>query len=384
MGKNTPQKIVSTADWGDQQLQALCIPFPEDLDPHFRHSSDLPDDFMPAYRRAAAFIDKLGDNRVAYLWQQALKIGFRAGRTDTIDTTADSSVSEDFALGREVGLKEGRTGGLRDGKQDGRKAGKIQGLKESELIGFEKGKLEGLGEGKRMGFVTGREFGEKQAIKLSKTVAPLRVLVDVGTDSPVYAESPPALPPCVPAAVVSTPTDALRITAVPSTMPSPPLSWTDFRIYAPGPPVHPLPASRKLSTPPTSTQLPLAATERPPSSAPFRWEDEPNSTPLTSATNAPRLPARDFSVLRSDTTSLTPFGTLQYRSRRTQRSSRAPRRSTTHAVFPRVHAPSTAAWPTTTAGFASRRLTSAYTLDWDRDPRLSELGHALRSMGWTR
>ncbi|KAJ7845721.1 hypothetical protein B0H14DRAFT_3682882 [Mycena olivaceomarginata] len=128
---------------------------------------------MSAYRRSVIFIAKLGDNRVAYLWQQAFTIGFRAGRADTMDMEGphDPTASEDFALGREAGLKEGRTGGLRDGKHDGRKAGKMQGLKEGEAVGFEKGKAEGLGEGKRLGFVAGRDFGEKRALKMSKTSA---------------------------------------------------------------------------------------------------------------------------------------------------------------------------------------------------------------------
>ena len=118
--------------------------------------------------------------------KHALEIGFRAGRGGAATSVRAREASEDYALGHDEGLKEGRTGGLRDGKQDGRKTGKVQGLKEGELIGFEKGKVEGLSEGKRLGFVAGRDFGEKQATKMSKDFAPERVLVSIGTDSPAF------------------------------------------------------------------------------------------------------------------------------------------------------------------------------------------------------
>ncbi|KAJ7861142.1 hypothetical protein B0H14DRAFT_3445662 [Mycena olivaceomarginata] len=278
MRKNTSQKAALTPDWGEQQLEALRIPFPDGVDPRFRHPSDELGDFMSAYRRSVIFIAKLGDNRVAYLWQQALTIGFRAGRADTMDAEGphDPTASEDFALGREAGLKEGRTGGLRDGKHDGRKAGKMQGLKEGEAVGFEKGKAEGLDEGKRLGFVAGRDFGEKQALKMSKTSASERVLVDVGTDSPVANLAPPPPPSSAPIHA-STQTDTPPATVTPSTTPSPPFTWAD-EPYAPNP---------TPSPPPTP---------------------------------------RDFSALCSDSTSFIPFSTLQYRAHR-QKSARPSRPS---------------------------------------------------------
>ncbi|KAJ7856935.1 hypothetical protein B0H14DRAFT_3640885 [Mycena olivaceomarginata] len=248
----------------------------------------------------------------------------------------DPTASEDFALGREAGLKEGRTGGLRDGKHDGRKAGKMQGLKEGEAVGFEKGKAEGLGEGKRLGFVAGRDFGEKQALKMSKTSASERVLVDVGTDSPVANLAPPPPPSSAPI-YASTQTHTPPATVTPSTMPSPPFTWAD-EPYAPNP---------TPSPPPTP---------------------------------------RDFSALCSDSTSFIPFSTLQYRAHR-QKSARPSRPSAFYSTSHRRYAASAApVYRPANASFVSKpfRIASASALDWDRDARLCNLNRVLRSMGWVR
>ncbi|KAJ7652973.1 hypothetical protein B0H17DRAFT_867704, partial [Mycena rosella] len=126
-------------------------------------------------------------------------------------------------------------------------------------------RAEGLSEGKRLGFVAGREFGEKQAAKMSNNSSS-RVLVDVGTDSPIAELSPPA-PLSSVRLVPSAQIVALPAISIPSTAPTPPLTWADesYHIYAPEPPEHPLP------------------------------------------------PSRDFSALRSNSSSSTPFSTLQYR-----------------------------------------------------------------------
>ncbi|KAJ7245857.1 hypothetical protein C8J57DRAFT_1361849 [Mycena rebaudengoi] len=334
---------------------ALRLPFPDGFDDLFRATSDSEDHHESAYVRACAYATQLGHTRVAWLWQQALEIGLRAGLGRYTEVARESTEFE-------LGLKEGRKAGLKDGKQDGRKAGKLQGLKEGEVVGFEKGKAEGLGEGKRLGFVAGREFGEKQAMKARQVAASARIFVDVGTDSPAAELSPPSPAPHAPVPAVHhpLPIDSPHIPAIP-TSPSPPLSWASLRIYAPGPTTHPLPTSRDV---PVRSTTPPAVTS--PSSAPFSWEDEANNIPLT---NAPCTSARDLSVLRSDTTSLTPFGTLQYRARRTQNPSQPRRR------FPSRPTPSRFARPFTT---------TTTTLDWDQDPRLSELSRVLRGMGWGR
>ncbi|KAJ7921004.1 hypothetical protein B0H13DRAFT_2318909 [Mycena leptocephala] len=260
MAKGKFQGTSGADDWSPI-LHALRLAFPEGVDALFRCESDADDDFMAAYERAVEFKVALGQTRVAYLWQQALKIGFRAGHGGAPENVRICEASEDYTLGREVGLKEGRTSGLRDGKQDGRKAGKIQGLKE------------------------GREFSEKQAAKLNKTPTPDRVLVDVGTDSPVVELSPcPSL--SSKSVHASTQTDTPPAPIISSTRPKPPLSWADpsYRIYSP---LNPTPC-------PTSPSAP----DR------FDWAAEAD------ATEPPPLPPRDFSALRSNTSSLTPFSTL--------------------------------------------------------------------------
>lgn len=340
MGKH--QGTTPANDWPAKQLPALLLPFPEGLNEFFRAETDTEDDFVAAFQRAVIFTAALGDTRVAFLWQQALKIGFRAGSGGTTGSVRAREASQDYTLGRESGLKEGRTGGLRDGKQDGRKTGKSQGLKEGEVIGFEKGKTEGLSEGKRLGFVAGREFGEKQAAKLSKTPAPDRVLVDVGTDSPTFAPATSPTPPDVVAAAALTQADPPIADEPSSPKITPLLGWENDSI--------------SLISPGLS----------------FRWADEAH--PVLRSPGLP-LPSRDFSALRSDAAPA-PFSTLQRRVHRKHKTTRAPPSATWQPTRFRRHPAST--WPT------PRSANSPRALDWDHDPRLSDLTQVLRSMGWRR
>ncbi|KAJ7038910.1 hypothetical protein C8F04DRAFT_1321531 [Mycena alexandri] len=337
------QGTTLASDWPEKQLRALRHPHPDGLDDFFHAASDPDDDFMAAFQRAVVFTVDLGETRVAHMWRQALKIGFRAGSGGATEGARNREASEDYAAGREAGLKEGRTAGLRDGKQDGRKAGKLQGLKEGEILGFEKGKLEGLSEGKRLGFVAGREFGEKQAAKLSKTPAPDRVLVDVGTDSPTFAPATSPTPPDVVAAAALTQADP-PIADEPSSSPkiTPLLGWENDSI--------------SLISPGLS----------------FRWADEAH--PVLRSPGLP-LPSRDFSALRSDAAPA-PFSTLQRRVHRKHKTTRAPPSATWQPTRFRRHPAST--WPT------PRSANSPRALDWDHDPRLSDLTQVLCSMGWRR
>ncbi|KAJ7836125.1 hypothetical protein B0H14DRAFT_3141846 [Mycena olivaceomarginata] len=232
---------------------------PAGLNNYFRHPLDAADDFMAAFERAVAFSAILGDDRVSNLWQRALEIGFLAGRGAT-ETAPQREEFDDYSFGHNEGVKEGRTSGLRDGKKEGRKAGKAQGLKEGEIVGFDKG----LSEGKRLGFVAGREFGEKQVAKLSKPLASERILVDVGTDTPLAELSLPSAPSTVTYASAFAQTDAQCDTILPV-----------------------------LSTTPS-----------------LIWADEPSDVHIPKRTTSPRLPPRDLSALHSDSTSSAPFATL--------------------------------------------------------------------------
>ncbi|KAJ7851720.1 hypothetical protein B0H13DRAFT_2284474 [Mycena leptocephala] len=266
---------------GDVAGIPMRLPFPDGCDEFLRSSSDGSTNHESAYERARAHAVILGNTRVAWLWRHALEIGLRTGLGRSIlQKSTDAFLlghESGFKEGREAGLKEGRTGGLRDGKQDGRKAGKIQGLKEGEAIGFTKGQEDGLKEGKRQGFVAGREFGEKQALKLSKTSAPERVFVDVGTDSPVAELVPPPPPSSAPIHVPLPPATP-HCTVTHSTPLRPPPNWSDLRLYAPNSTNSlPLPAS-------LSSEIPVAIPQSP--AVPFDWADDAKSLaiPLPLAT----------------------------------------------------------------------------------------------------
>ncbi|KAJ7211724.1 hypothetical protein GGX14DRAFT_564952 [Mycena pura] len=289
---------------------------PAGLDDYFWHPLDTAGDFMTAFQRAVSFPAILGDDRVSNLWQRALEIGFRAGQ-GVMETNPVRVEFDDYSFGRDEGVKEGRTSGLRNGKKEGRKAGNAQGLKEGEIIGFGKG----LSEGKRLGFVAGRDFGEKQAAKLSTFLAPERILIDAGTDSPLT--DLPCLPP--------TPSTTTYVSAT---------AQTDVQC---------------------DTILPGLITN-----PAFIWADEPSDVQIS---NSPRPPPRDLSALRSVSTSTAPFATLRYRAHRMQKSPRGTYRSPMHAP----------------AACRSVLRPSAHTgpsLDWEDDPRLFDLSRALRSLGW--
>ncbi|KAJ7844468.1 hypothetical protein B0H13DRAFT_2096463 [Mycena leptocephala] len=361
---------MDTTDLDTPALTAMRLPFPDGCDEFLRSSSDGSTDHESAYERARAHAVILGNTRVAWLWRHALEIGLRTGLGRSIlQKSTDAFLlghESGFKEGREAGLKEGRTGGLRDGKQDGRKAGKIQGLKEGEAIGFTKGQEDGLKEGKRQGFVAGREFGEKQALKLSKTSAPERVFVDVGTDSPVAELVPPPPPSSAPIHVPLPPATPHR-TVTHSTPLRPPPNWSDLRLYAPNSTNSlPLPAS-------LSSEIPVAIPQSP--AVPFDWADDAKSLAIP-------LPPRDLSVLRTPSTPLTPFGTLQHRAYRTKKSRRAYRAPTTPITTRRHPHGLGPGRPFSTTTPASHSVFSV--LDWDHDARLSGLSRALRSLGWVR
>jgi len=139
---------------------------------------------------------------------------------------------------------------------------------------------------------------------------------------------------------------------------------------------------------------------------PLNWADDVTSLPISSLpiSTLPiptppilsnRLAPRDLSVLRS--TKRNPFGSLQRRSKqfRAWVSSRfhqnIPSRSL-HSCYrpPPLHPPSLFPKPRVLPQasknepfvFLPSSLTSA--LDWDQDPRLSDLSRALKALGWIR
>jgi hypothetical protein len=121
----------------------------------------------------------------------------------------------------------------------------------------------------------------------------------------------------------------------------------------------------------------------------FSWPDEPSAISVLSAPNfhlapsvIPPLPIRNFSDLCSGAN---PWQSLRRRKRRDQRRSAQPftqpiRRWPTYTSKFHAHiAVHPATYPT--APYPPPANLPA-PLDWHSDPRLSELSHVLRSLGW--
>jgi hypothetical protein len=117
---------------------------------------------------------------------------------------------------------------------------------------------------------------------------------------------------------------------------------------------------------------------------PFNWADDAASLPILTS----RLPPRNLSVLRSS--SLTPFSSLQRRNKRAQTPfsrhsnnyipSPTPRQTFSHRHLPMPHISSI---PPRLAQVYPR-FSPTPALNWEADPRLSELSHALKALGWIR
>ncbi|KAJ7614482.1 hypothetical protein FB45DRAFT_1064731 [Roridomyces roridus] len=122
--------------------------------------------------------------------------------------------------------------------------------------------------------------------------------------------------------------------------------------------------------------------------APLDWAEDASMLPTTPLPQpSPSSAVRDFSCLRSEAPA--PFASIQRRRRRSPRQSRRPvhqNRGYSSATTrtppnhyyrqppPFLPPPSTRAFP----------LKDSASLDWDHDPRLSDLGRALTALGWIR
>ncbi|KAJ7894267.1 hypothetical protein B0H14DRAFT_3854384 [Mycena olivaceomarginata] len=143
------------------------------------------------------------------------------------------------------------------------------------------------------------------------------------------------------------------------------------------PPPHPSPASVDAST---QTDEPSAIIACAATGPPFAWADD-HYTPDSTFTPPPA--SRDFSALRSDSNTTKPFASLQFRARRKHRPACTPRTSPFRT--PSHRRPPAPVHHLTDASFAPKPTrVPLSTLDWDRDPRLSDLNRALHSMGWRR
>ncbi|KAJ7851172.1 hypothetical protein B0H14DRAFT_3662545 [Mycena olivaceomarginata] len=141
---------------------------------------------------------------------------------------------------------------------------------------------------------------------------------------------------------------------------------------------HPSPTSVDISVQTDAPPIATSAATR----IPFVWADD-DYTP--DSTSIPLPAPRDFSALRSNSNATTPFASLQFRARRKHKPVRAPRGSAAHTASRRQHYAPTPIYRLTTAALAPKpTCVSISALDWDHDPRLTDLSRVLRLMGWAR
>ena len=147
-------------------------------------------------------------------------------------------------------------------------------------------------------------------------------------------------------------------------------------------PLPKLTPSLLLSPAPISSTLIPIATPVPSLSPKLSWADDSTSLPLVRA-------PRDFSALRSNNK---PFSTLRHRNRRRYKMARCVSTppaclpsSNTNIPIPLHRRPPSRRYPHLSPPLPHLNVPPPLlpALDWDRDPRLFELSHVLRSLGWS-
>lgn len=149
-------------------------------------------------------------------------------------------------------------------------------------------------------------------------------------------------------------------------------------------------ASMASSTSP-SRSLCVVATQTDPVAVPLLdWAEDAEALPIVPPPVHPSSPPsfqRDLSAL--STGAQKPFASLQRRRRRSPRAHfTSPPRSSRHIVtstrqqsstpWHALHPKFSSSFPPNPSGRLPKQL------DWDRDPRLRDLGHALAALGWVR
>ena len=209
-----------------------------------------------------------------------------------------------------------------------------------------------------------------------------------------------------------TPATLLTTPPMPTEAPCSPLVPFSRHAYPSPPQLSPRRAVSLFPPPPTATdvsELPLAPALRPPAlveplSSPVPLCSTPQAVPArldwaedTASMPAPPAmyqPPRDLSTLRTDR--VQPFGTLR---RRTRQRRTPPFFLQRRKFFYSVPPPQPQAFITRRhpSGIGPGRpviivpsgvapdppAPPALKLDWDQDPRLTDLSHALRALGWT-
>ena len=110
---------------------------------------------------------------------------------------------------------------------------------------------------------------------------------------------------------------------------------------------------------------------------PFDWADDATSLPIQILPK-PLLP-RDFSELRSPKQN--PFSSLQHRAKRFTRYSHQPHCRHSHLKFNSFYSPHRNSYKQFQPHFQSKTHSH---LNWESDPRLSDLSRSLKALGWIR
>jgi len=235
----------------------------------------------------------------------------------------------------------------------------VEKIKEAHNKGYE----EGYSEGRRDEEINWRCEGH------GELCAPLQVRQDSGTqteppslvDAGASTDDSPPLPPVIPTAPIFKPP--------PKTEPRPP----------------PLPSMQPLKPKPYKRQDTggLVSKPRPlPLSARFDWADDAASLPILPS----NPPPRDLSVLRSSSTR--PFSSLQRRNRKPKKHFFQPFKNYHMSSVRRQNNFQARPLPSYASSVPfiqrPRQSPSPSTLNWEDDPRLSDLSRALRTLGWIR
>ena len=124
--------------------------------------------------------------------------------------------------------------------------------------------------------------------------------------------------------------------------------------------------------PPSPSQLREAITE------PLDWAEDANSLPIASL-SPPLHQPRNISALRSS--KINPFSSLQHRSRRFTHFSHKSRRHHSHFNSKFFYSPHCNPFKPS----QPHSHTKTYShLNWESDPRLSDLTRSLKALGWIR
>ena len=306
------------------------IPLPTDPTP-FLQTSTPPFDFSFFIQNAdiiaiheflAAVLPTTDGRNLKLLWKRA----YEEGRGHGLDEGL-SKCSEDYARGHKVGCEMATT--YFD-------IGREQGMEEGEEHGCEVERQVWLSSGHGVG----------QCVPASEPRSFMSTALQ--TDDPVITTTD--------ASVGNTTQLCTTVSTQTST-----ISCLD--------------ASVQALEPPPSLSQPQKAIRKP-----LDWAEDANSLPITPIPLSLRQP-RDFSVLRSSSSS-SPFSSLQHRSKRFNHYSHRPHRHRPCSNFNSFYSHHYNSFkPPSRSHFYTK--TNSH-LNWESDPRLSDLSRSLKALGWIR